>query len=117
MTRIKPGTRNGRKAPTAPPGTGLAAQMQARSEAAAELLKAMANPQRLRVLCLLIEREMSVGELNALVPLSQSALSQHLAVLRVKKPDKTRRAAPHVYQLLSEGSDPRGIENLHTHTR
>lgn len=113
MTRIKPGTRNGRKAPTAPPGTGLAAQMQARSEAAAELLKAMANPQRLRVLCLLIEREMSVGELNALVPLSQSALSQHLAVLREKKLVKTRREAQTVYYSVADGTVHDVIETLH----
>ena len=53
-------------------GPWLMEQMRAQAEAASDLLKAMANPQRLRVLCLLIEREMSVGEINALVALSQS---------------------------------------------
>jgi len=89
-------------------------QMQAQAEAAAELLKAMANPQRLRVLCLLIEREMSVGEINALVDLSQSALSQHLAVLREKNLVSTRREAQTVYYSVSDGLVHDIIETLHT---
>ncbi|KAA2285471.1 ArsR/SmtB family transcription factor [Arenimonas fontis] len=87
--------------------------MQAQAEAAAELLKAMANPQRLRVLCLLIEGEMSVGELNALVPLSQSALSQHLAVLREKRLVKTRREAQTVYYSVADGTVHDLIKTLH----
>jgi DNA-binding transcriptional ArsR family regulator len=97
-------------APAATPGQ----QMQAQAEAAAELLKAMANPQRLRVLCLLIEREMSVGEINALVDLSQSALSQHLAVLREKNLVSTRREAQTVYYAVSDGLVHDIIETLHT---
>ncbi|WP_290885473.1 metalloregulator ArsR/SmtB family transcription factor [Arenimonas sp.] len=88
-------------------------QMQAQAEAASELLKAMANPQRLRVLCLLIEREMSVGEINALVDLSQSALSQHLAVLREKNLVSTRREAQTVYYAVSDGLVHDIIETLH----
>ncbi|WP_460456957.1 ArsR/SmtB family transcription factor [Arenimonas alkanexedens] len=88
--------------------------MQAQAEAAADLLKAMANPQRLRVLCLLIEREMSVGEINALVDLSQSALSQHLAVLREKSLVSTRREAQAVYYSVSDGLVHDIIETLHT---
>lgn len=88
-------------------------QMQAQAEAASDLLKAMANPQRLRVLCLLIEREMSVGEINALVDLSQSALSQHLAVLREKNLVSTRREAQTVYYAVSDGLVHDIIETLH----
>ncbi len=91
-----------------------AQQMQVQAEAASDLLKAMANPQRLRVLCLLIEREMSVGEINALVDLSQSALSQHLAVLREKKLVSTRREAQTVYYTVSDGLVHDIIETLHT---
>lgn len=91
----------------------VAGAMQAQSEAASELLKAMANPQRLRVLCLLIEKEMSVGEINALVPLSQSALSQHLAVLREKDLVKTRREAQTVYYSVADGTVHDVIEALH----
>ncbi|MAL03864.1 MAG: transcriptional regulator [Arenimonas sp.] len=87
--------------------------MESASEAAAELLKAMANPQRLRVLCLLVEREMSVGEINALVPLSQSALSQHLAVLREKNLVATRREAQTVFYSVADGTVHDVIEVLH----
>ncbi len=45
-------------------------------------LKALANEQRLCILCSLLERPLAVGELNGKVKLSQSALSQHLSVLR-----------------------------------
>lgn len=85
------------------PAASPALQMTERAHEAAELLKAMANPQRLRVLCLLIEREMSVGEINALVDLSQSALSQHLAVLRDKELVTTRREAQTVYYSVHDG--------------
>jgi DNA-binding transcriptional ArsR family regulator len=51
---------------------------------AAQLLKLLGNEKRLLVLCFLAARgEMTVGELVAVVKLSQSALSQHLARLRV----------------------------------
>src|SRR4051794_15082839 len=51
---------------------------------AAQLLKLLGNEKRLLILCFLAVRgEMTVGELVAVVKLSQSALSQHLALLRV----------------------------------
>lgn len=92
---------------------GFAAQMAAQAEAAAELLKAMANPQRLRVLCLLAEGERSVGEINAAVDLSQSALSQHLAVLREQGLVQTRREAQSIRYSLVEGPVARLIHALH----
>src|SRR5271167_4594458 len=49
---------------------------------AAALLKALANEQRLLVLCTLLDGALSVGEIRKQGPLSQSALSQHLSVLR-----------------------------------
>ena len=67
-----------------------------------ELLKAIANPHRLRILYLLKENESSVGELEPKINLSQSALSQHLAVLRSKNIVKTRRAAQTIYYTLKD---------------
>ena len=99
------------KIPTRPDSPAL--QMKERANEAAELLKAMANPQRLRVLCLLIEREMSVGEINGLVELSQSALSQHLAVLREKQLVTTRREAQTVYYSVHDGLVHDIIASLH----
>ncbi|KGH11741.1 transcriptional regulator [Comamonas thiooxydans] len=50
---------------------------------AAAMLRTVGNEHRLLVLCLLIEHgEMTVGTLHEYVPLSQSALSQHLAKMR-----------------------------------
>jgi DNA-binding transcriptional ArsR family regulator len=87
--------------------------MQAQAEQAAELLKALSNPQRLRVMCLLIDGERTVGEINAEVELSQSALSQHLAVLREGGWVQTRRESQNVYYSVSEGPVHRLIETLH----
>jgi ArsR family transcriptional regulator, virulence genes transcriptional regulator len=91
----------------------LGAQMQARAEEAADLLKALSNPQRLRMMCLLIDGEKTVGELNAAIDLSQSALSQHLAVLRDGGLVRTRREAQNVYYSVAEGPVQRVIETLH----
>ncbi len=87
--------------------------MQAQAEAAAELLKAMSNPQRLRVLCLLLEGERSVGEINARIDLSQSALSQHLAMLRESALVTTRRQAQTVYYSVGSGPVHDIIQTLH----
>ncbi|MGA8277386.1 MAG: metalloregulator ArsR/SmtB family transcription factor [Rhodanobacteraceae bacterium] len=78
--------------------------MQARAEEASRLLKALGNPQRLRVLCLLASGEMSVGQINDRLPeLSQSALSQHLARLREEGLVETRREAQTVWYALMDG--------------
>jgi DNA-binding transcriptional ArsR family regulator len=89
--------------------------MQAQAEEAAALLKAMANPQRLRVLCLLLAGEKSVGDLNRDIELSQSALSQHLAVLREHGLVSTRRHAQTIYYALSPGPVEALITTLHAH--
>lgn len=70
---------------------------------AANLLKALANEQRLLVLCALLDGAKSVGEINARVPLSQSALSQHLAVLRAGTLVTTRRKSQTIYYAIAPG--------------
>ncbi|MFC4655139.1 MULTISPECIES: ArsR/SmtB family transcription factor [Rheinheimera] len=64
------------------------------------MLKAVANERRLLILCYLLENELSVTEMNEKLGLSQSALSQHLAVLRRQKLVKTRKDAQTVYYRL-----------------
>lgn len=64
---------------------------------AAGLLKAMSNENRLMILCSLLDGELSVSDLNSCVPLSQSALSQHLAALRKAELVSTRREAQTIY--------------------
>lgn len=87
--------------------------MRAHAGDAAQLLKALANEKRLMILCLLAEREWSVGELNAQLDLSQSALSQHLAVLRQDGLVTTRREAQAIVYGLADGPARHIIETLH----
>jgi DNA-binding transcriptional ArsR family regulator len=61
------------------------------------VLKAMGNLRRLQILYALWKQEKNVGELEEIVGLSQSALSQHLAVLRQAGLVKTRRQAQTIY--------------------
>ena len=86
--------------------------MEKHSAEAAELLKGMANPNRLMVLCSLVDGELSVSELNAVVPLSQSALSQHLAYLRKANLVTTRKEAQTVFYSLNGDEAIRVIEVL-----
>jgi len=74
--------------------------MQTQAGRAVGLLKALANEHRLLILCHLQERELSVGELNERLPLSQSALSQHLAILRRDGLVSTRKEAQTVFYAL-----------------
>ncbi|HMT14528.1 MAG TPA: metalloregulator ArsR/SmtB family transcription factor [Aestuariivirga sp.] len=76
------------------------AELQDNATAASDLLKVMANESRLLILCNLIGGEKSVNELEQLVGLRQSALSQHLAVLRRERLVKTRREAQYIYYSL-----------------
>lgn len=58
-------------------------QLESKAETVARLMKSLANPRRLMLLCKLVELgRASVGELASVVGLSQSAMSQHLALLR-----------------------------------
>ncbi len=66
-------------------------------EKAARLLKALANPKRLEILFHLKARELNVSELIELMKMSQSSLSQHLAVLRLAGIVKTRKKTQLVY--------------------
>jgi DNA-binding transcriptional ArsR family regulator len=56
--------------------------MLAAADEASGLLKALANRHRLIIICQLIEKERSVGELAALLKIRHSTVSQHLALLR-----------------------------------
>ena len=76
-------------------------RLQKQAAHAATLLKVMANPNRLVILCQLAEGEKSVGELENVVGLSQSALSQHLGVLRDQGVVTTRREAQSIYYSLA----------------
>jgi DNA-binding transcriptional ArsR family regulator len=80
---------------------------------ACSMLGAMANPSRLLILCQLAESEKSVGELQPLIGLSQSALSQHLAVLREKKVVRTRREGQQIFYSLASREAGALMHTLH----
>jgi len=81
----------------------ILAQVENHAANAAVLLKALGNEQRLLVLCTLLDGPHSVGEINARVPLSQSALSQHLAVLRTTGIVRTRRESQTIWYEIAPG--------------
>jgi len=80
---------------------------------AADLMKALGNESRLMILCMLADGERTVGELNAIIPLSQSALSQQLARLRQHGVVKTRRESQTIYYTLAPGPADQVIQLLH----
>jgi DNA-binding transcriptional ArsR family regulator len=71
--------------------------LETKARRVSTLLKAMGNERRLMILCHLVEGEKSVGVLEGLVGLSQSALSQHLARLRRDRFVRTRRQAQTIF--------------------
>jgi DNA-binding transcriptional ArsR family regulator len=88
-------------------------QMRQHALDASKLLKSLAHPVRLMVLCSLIDQEKSVGQLQQISQVSQSVLSQHLAVLRQQKLVKTRREAQVIYYQIAANDGIKIIETLH----
>ena len=80
---------------------------------AAAFLKALANDQRLLVLCALLEGPLSVGDINERVSLSQSALSQHLGVLRDAGLVTTSRQAQTIQYTITPGPALKIMEVLY----
>jgi DNA-binding transcriptional ArsR family regulator len=87
--------------------------LKSHARRASTLLKAMANERRLLILCHLAEGEHSVGELERLVGLSQSALSQHLARLRRDRLVRTRRSAQTIFYSLNGDEAPAIMAKLY----
>ena len=79
---------------------------------ASRLLRSMSNDRRLSILLLLRSKEMPVGEIAETIKLSQSALSQHLAILRADGLVKTRRQAQSIFYSLKSEAATAVLENL-----
>lgn len=82
------------------------------AERAVTLLRLLANEKRLMILCQLADGEMAVGDIQSHVRLSQSALSQHLALLRTEGIVATRREGQAVFYRLDDPAAMRVIETL-----
>jgi ArsR family transcriptional regulator, virulence genes transcriptional regulator len=91
----------------------LTENMRLHATDAADLMKALGNENRLMILCALAEGERSVGDMNDVIPLSQSALSQQLAKLRRQGLVDTRRDSQTIYYSLADGPADRVIHLLH----
>lgn len=77
-------------------------QMREQAGEVAGFLKTLANENRLLILCVLLEGEQNVGQLNSRIDLSPSALSQHLAWLREAGFVLTRRESQTIYYQLAD---------------
>lgn len=79
---------------------------------AAMLLRLLGNEKRLMILCQLADDELSVGQIQDRVGLSQSALSQHLALLREQGLVATRRDGQTIHYRIVDHAALKVIETL-----
>jgi len=88
------------------------AEFEVSAGKAAALLRLLGNEKRLMILCQLADGELSVGELQARIGTSQSALSQHLALLREDGVVATRRQSQTIFYRIVDPAALRIIETL-----
>jgi DNA-binding transcriptional ArsR family regulator len=99
---------------TSTPTTVPLAEMQLAASQACGLLKVLANPDRLMILCQLSQGEARVGELEELLGIQQPTLSQQLTVLRDEALVHTRREGRHIYYSLASTQALAVIETLYS---
>ena len=87
--------------------------MRAAAEGACRLMKALSNPDRLLLLCQLLQGEHNVGELEAALGIVQPTLSQQLTVLREEALVSTRREGKHIYYRIDSPRAQAVIRTLH----
>ena len=88
--------------------------MQSAAGQACRMMKVLANPDRLMILCQLAQGEKRVGELEELLGIVQPTLSQQLTVLRDEELVSTRREGKNIYYQMSSPSAMAIIEVLYT---
>ena len=89
-------------------------ELQVASAEASKVLKSLANPHRLMILCLLSQGEMSVSELSEHVPRGQSPLSQHLARRRKEEIVESRQESLVVYYKIVDSKIQKILELMHS---
>lgn len=82
----------------------------------AELFRVLGDPSRLRILCLLGQEELSVGELVELLGVGQSTVSGHLAALRRAELVVARRDGAHTRYQVAEPPGEEALVRLATST-
>jgi DNA-binding transcriptional ArsR family regulator len=88
--------------------------MQSAAGQACRMMKVLANPDRLMILCQLAQGEKRVGELEELLGIAQPTLSQQLTVLRDEELVSTRREGKNIYYQMSSPRAMAIIEVLYT---
>jgi ArsR family transcriptional regulator len=78
----------------------------------ARLLKTMAHPIRLKILCLLQDRELTVGDIHKEVQTTNANVSQHLSILRNQGIISYRKDANFIYNRITEGRVTELIKNM-----
>jgi ArsR family transcriptional regulator, virulence genes transcriptional regulator len=96
-----------------PTGPDEAQALAAAADQASDFLKSLANPVRLRILCLLSQGEAAVGEITERLGARQSLISQHLALLRKDGLVKPRRDGQTIYYTLDDDRAKRLIAVLY----
>lgn len=97
------------------PATIDLAAMQDSAQDAADFLKLLANPNRLLIACALVERELSVSQLEREVGLRQPGLSQQIAELREAGMIVGRKQSKSVFYRLTDGRVAEFVELLQRH--
>ena len=87
--------------------------LQAAAGQASALLKTLANPDRLLLLCQLTQGEFCVSELESMLGIQQPTLSQQLGVLREEQLVNTRREGKQIYYRISSAPALAVIETLY----
>jgi len=87
--------------------------MREAAGAATALLKALANEDRLLILCQMVEGEKCVSDFERLLDIHQPTLSQQLGVLRNEGLVQTRREGKHIYYSLASEEAVRILELLY----
>jgi DNA-binding transcriptional ArsR family regulator len=90
------------------------ADMAERAAEVSNLLKTLAHPARLMIVCTLVEGERSVGELETELGIHQPNLSQQLAVVREAGIVQTRRVSKQIFYRLTEAKAAQLVEALYT---
>jgi len=88
-------------------------ELKSTAQQVSGFLKQLANEQRLMILCYLAEGEKSVSELQGLLHLEQSSMSQHLAKLRKEGIIKARRDSQTKYYSIENPNALKVIELLY----
>ncbi|MFN3514922.1 MAG: ArsR/SmtB family transcription factor [Phenylobacterium sp.] len=86
--------------------------MKASADDACALLKALANPHRLMIVCALVDGEKSVGALAQLLGVRETLASQHLALLRREGVLSARRQGQTIFYDLQSGQARALVETL-----